>query len=131
MTLRQLNLPAGDYAIFGSGPLIIRGIIESGNDLDVICRGVAWEQAQTIGQLYYDEEYGVDIVEMHDGRLTFGTQWGIGKFDIDSLIGGAEIIEELPFVKLQHVVTYKNIRGSDKDRRHLQLLAEYLLQTNE
>ena len=37
--LRSLELPVGDYAIFGSGPLIVRGIIEATNDLDIICPG--------------------------------------------------------------------------------------------
>ena len=33
--LRSLDMSEGDYAVFGSGPLIVRGIIEPANDLDV------------------------------------------------------------------------------------------------
>ena len=51
-----------------------------------------------MGRLYHDKQYGVDIVEMLGGDLTFGTQWGIGQFDIESLISDAEIIADLPFV---------------------------------
>ena len=43
--LRSLDLPMGDFAVFGSGPLIVRGIIEAANDLDVVSRGRAWERA--------------------------------------------------------------------------------------
>ena len=37
--LRALKLPAGDYAIFGSGPLVVHGLIEGVRDLDVVARG--------------------------------------------------------------------------------------------
>jgi hypothetical protein len=47
--LRALNLPTADYAIFGSGPLAVRGLIEEMHDLDVVARGTAWEQVKGLG----------------------------------------------------------------------------------
>ena len=75
--LKSLHLAPGDYAVFGSGPLIVRGIVAATNDLDVICRGRAWEQVKAIGESRYDQQYDVDMVELFDGQLTFGTKWGI------------------------------------------------------
>ena len=49
--LRSLDLPTGDYAVFGSGPMIVRGVIEPTNDLDVVRRGAAWAAALKLGQL--------------------------------------------------------------------------------
>ena len=63
--LRSLDLPAGDYAVFGSGPLLVRGIIERAGDLDVICRGAAWEAAQRLGPA--DEQDGVPVVSLFGG----------------------------------------------------------------
>ena len=60
---------------------------------------------------------------MLDGALTFGTRWGIGDFDVGELIATAEIIEDLPFVQLEHVVAYKKIRASERDLVHLKALA--------
>jgi hypothetical protein len=91
--LKSLQLPTGDFAVFGSGPLIVRGIIPITNDLDVICRGSTWEEVQKIG--------------------TF-----------DELIDCAEYIEELPFVRLKHVVEYKLHRGSAKDMLHIESLRQ-------
>jgi len=125
-SLRDLSLPAGDFAIFGSGPLIVRGIVPASHDLDVICRGKAWEQVQTIGSIEYLEEYQLSIVTMFDGRLTFGIEWGIGDFDTDVLIDTADLIDGLPFVRLDHVTRYKNISRRPKDLEHLQALQEYL-----
>lgn len=66
---------------------------------------------------------GSKIVSFQDGQLTFGNTWAYGSFDIDDLIQSAEIIDGLPFVLMKHVVTYKEIRGNDRDWIHLDLIA--------
>ena len=119
--LRDLHLPIGDFAIFGSGPMIVRGYISGANDLDVICRGKAWEIACGRGVVSYDERHDVSLASHCNGRVTFGTEWAIGEFDVDNLIDTAEIIDGLPFVQLRHVVEYKEIRASAKDLVHLEL----------
>lgn len=123
--LRSLELPIGDYAIFGSGPLIIRGIIEATNDLDVLSRNEAWRRAGGLGELVVLPEDGAEIVSCFDGAVTIGTSWLYGEFDIDELIDTAEIIDGLPFVRLEHVVTYKKIAARPKDFRHLEQLEAY------
>jgi hypothetical protein len=120
--LQSLRLPAGSYAIFGSGPLAIRGIIPSCNDLDVLCKEDAWKIVSRIGTTEFLPEYGVSVVALADSEITFGTSWGIGDFDIEALIDSAEVIDGLPFVLLEHVIRYKTIRSSPKDRRHLDAL---------
>lgn len=127
--VKSLQLSVGNYAVFGSGPLIIRGIIPLTNDLDIICRGAAWEQAKSIGELSYIEEQDVTVASINDGRISFGTSWGIGDFDVDQLIDSAEIIDGLPFVRLKHVVAYKSSSGREKDQRHIAALqaSEYAL----
>lgn len=125
--VKSLNLPVGDFAIFGSGPLIVRGIIPASNDLDIICRGQAWERVKAIGELEYLSKYDVTVVTMCGARLTFGTKWAIGEFDIDELIDGAEEIDGLPFVRLEHVTNYKEISKRPKDLRHIEALKAYQL----
>ena len=41
--LKALNLPLGHYAIFGSGPLAVRGIREAA-DLDIIVSESLWKE---------------------------------------------------------------------------------------
>ena len=62
---------------------------------------------------------------MFDGRLTFGTEWGIGNFDINALIDSAELIDDLPFVRVEYVASYKEIRKRPKDLQHLEALEAY------
>ena len=122
--LRQLDLAPDGYAVFGSGPLAIRGIIPLSNDLDIICRRDAWDAVSQIGTVEFLPEYNVTVATLSDGALTFGTEWGIGSFDIDELIDTSDHIAGLPFVRIEHVVCYKRIRSSDKDRMHLDALKE-------
>ena len=107
--------------------MIVRGIIPASNDLDIICRGQAWERVKAIGVLEYLSKYDVTVVTMCGGRLTFGTKWAIGEFDIDELIDGAEEIDGLPFVRLEHVTSYKEISKRPKDLRHIEALRAYQL----
>ena len=92
----------------------MRRIIQAANDLNIICREAAWEMANQIGTSQNLEEYGVTVVTICDGRISFGRSWGIGNFDVDDLIDTAEIIEDLPFVRLEHVVHYKTERQISK-----------------
>lgn len=121
--LRGLALPAGDYAVFGSGPLLVPRIIERAGDLDVICRGAAWQAAQRLGPAA--EHNGVPVVSLFGGAITLGCRWSVGETDIDHLIDTAEVFDGLPFVRLEHVVAYKRLADRPKDREHLRLLEEH------
>ena len=120
--LRELNLPINGYAIFGSGPLAIRGIISSCSDLDILCGMELWDTVSQIGISEFLPEYDVTVVTLPDLAITFGLKWGIGDFDVAELIETAEIIDALPFVRLEHVIAYKTIRSSEKDVLHLDAL---------
>ena len=129
--LAELTLPAGSYALFGSAPLAVRGIVPLTNDLDVLCLPEAWERVLELGETEYLPEYDVTIVSMFNGAITFGTRWGIGDVDVAELIRTADIIDGLPFVRLEHVVRYKQIRASEKDLAHLERLAKYRMDTSK
>ncbi len=101
---------------------MVRGIIEATNDLDVLCRGSAWDYVQTFGRPEYLSEFGITIYSIDDGLITFGNHWAIGDFDTDSLIDSMEWFEGLPFVSLKYVSAYKIIANRPKDRQHLQAM---------
>lgn len=114
-----MELPLGDYAIYGSGPLIVRGVIEAANDLDIVSRGPAWDRACDLGQLTVLEEHGVEVVSFLDGAITVGRSWAYGDIDIGDLIDTAQLIEGLPFARLEYVIVYKEAAARPKDLRHL------------
>lgn len=92
------------------------------NDIDVICRGDAWEMAKSIGENQYLKKYDVTISSIMNNKISFGTQWGIGNPDINLLIDGAETMDGLPFIELKHVINYKLIRANKKDLNHIKLV---------
>jgi hypothetical protein len=120
--VRALGLPAGNFVLFGSAPLLVRGIVPPTGDVDVLARGPAWEAARALGPTVRLPHYGVDVVRLLDGRIEIGTVWGIGNVDVDDLIDSAEDIDGLPFAGLAHVRAYKDLAGRPKDRKHLRLL---------
>ena len=120
-----MDLPVGDFVVFGSGPLLVREWITDAGDLDVIARGAAWARAQELGTAEYLEEWGVTVVNI--GRnITVGTRWAIGDVDTGTLIDGAELVKGLPFANLAAVVAYKTIADRPKDRVHLEIIEHHL-----
>ncbi|MCP3973990.1 MAG: hypothetical protein GY720_05800 [bacterium] len=120
--LIALNLPPHDYALFGSGPLLVRGWISEVGDLDVLARGAAWEQVLQSGRLVHLDAFDVDVVLIGE-HISVGTRWGIGHFDVNQLIDDAELIKGIPCVRLDHVAAYKRIAGRPKDDAHLQIIS--------
>jgi hypothetical protein len=115
----ELELPPGEYAVFGSGPLLALGIIEEAHDIDVVARGEAWLKACASGRLEHLADHGVAVASFHDGLLTVGQSWAYGDPDIDELINTAEVHDGIPYVRLEHVVRYKTLAGRPKDVAHL------------
>ncbi len=104
--------------------MIARGIIEATNDLDLITRGAAWDLVQELGTIGTFPD-GNRRVDLFDGRITFGNSWLYGSFDLDELIETAEWIDGLPFVRMEHVIVYKQAADRPKDREHLRKLEDW------
>lgn len=116
--LDDLGLNRDDFAIFGSGPLGIRGIRESA-DIDIIVRAEAW------GRLC--EKYPCENESfIHVGNVDVARDYWKKWFDMDELIDDADVIEGYRFVKLEHVIEWKKARGKEKDLRDVILIAAYL-----
>lgn len=121
--VRALELPPRDYAIFGSGPLVARGLIELKNDVDIVARGPAWKKAEALGPVAVGH-HGDAVVRLHDGKVEIFAGW-MGT-DIDGIIDRAELIEGLPFASLGDVLAFKRALGRPKDLEHIRLIEEYL-----
>ena len=126
LRLRGLGLPHGDWALFGSGPLLIRGWVDQVGDLDIVCRGAAWDRAYEIGEIGILQPDGVEIVNIDGGAIAIGTSWRYGDTPLDEMIDHAEEIGGIPCVRLEHIVTYKQIADRPKDRAHLAIIEQHL-----
>ncbi len=42
-------MPAGDWALHGSAPMLAHGLLSEIHDIDIVARGAAWEAAGRLG----------------------------------------------------------------------------------
>lgn len=116
--LRRLELPTGQYAVFGSGPMGVRGLREIG-DVDVIASPALFAKLATKYSAE-DHEHGLHKIQI--GRVEILDGWYPKVGEVDELIASAEIIEGLQFVQLDKVLAWKQAYGRAKDEKDIQLL---------
>jgi hypothetical protein len=121
--LRRLNLPDGEYVIYGSGPLGVRGIRDV-HDLDVVVTDDLYKKLL--------EKYPGK--EINDGKKRFIK---LGKIeliqasyslikDIKKAIANADIIDGLKFVRLKDLLRWKRRMGRKKDFKDIKLIKDYI-----
>jgi hypothetical protein len=122
--LKSLNLPAGQYAIFGSGPLAIRDIRDA-NDLDLIVKQELWGKLASQYTPHEKETPKGPISSIAIGNIEIYKEWMNLTPKINEIIDSAEIINGLPYVKLEYVIEWKTYLDRDKDKNDLKLIAAY------
>ncbi|MDP3640195.1 MAG: hypothetical protein Q8R53_03270 [Nanoarchaeota archaeon] len=117
--LKALYLPRGEYAIFGSGPLAIRGIRKC-NDLDIVVSAPLWEELSS--------RYAPAGKKIKIGNLEFWHDWmpWFSPVEVAEIIASAECIDDVSFAKLPYVIDLKKKMGREKDKRDLALIDNYL-----
>jgi hypothetical protein len=117
----SLELPANDYVLFGSLPLLAHDLIENVNDIDILARGSAWEYAQTFAkaELAPMGEWRVklEFIEIYNAWLGM---------DVDAIIDRAIFINGLPYADLQDVLEFKQKLNRPKDADHIRCIKEHL-----
>jgi hypothetical protein len=126
--VKDLNLPLGQYALFGSAPMGIRGMREC-HDMDIIVTENLWNEFEkdnwdlkfsSFGNPYFcngDIEMGKDF-------------WKTGLWSTAELIREADIIDGLPFVKLATVLEWKKLMAREKDLKDIEIIEKFLQMQN-
>ncbi|HEC94326.1 MAG TPA: hypothetical protein ENI56_03120 [Candidatus Kaiserbacteria bacterium] len=118
--LKSLNLPQLQFAIFGSGPMAIRGIRES-NDIDVIVKQNLWKTLVN----RYQSSLQDNPPCLKICNIEIYKKWPVVTDTIDELIDSAEKIKDFPFVQLKYVIEWKKYSGRKKDLKDIELLEKY------
>lgn len=121
--VKKLKLPIGKYALFGSAPLGIRGLKDC-NDIDIIVKENLWneykEKNWEIKTMSHGSQY------LWNDEIELWKDWKPGQWDIEQLIREAEIIDELPFVKLERVLEWKRQNSREKDLKDIKIIEKFL-----
>ena len=121
----KLDLPLGEYTIFGSGPLFVRGLKDDMGDFDLLVTQKIWNKFKNIAgwqqkvALMGSKYLVKDDVELYK-------DWKPGRWNVKRLILQSEIIEGLPFVNLSEVLRWKKAYNRRKDQKDIQLILAYL-----
>jgi len=117
--LKELNLPANDFAVFGSGPLAIRGLLDN-SDIDIVVRQRLWQE---LIAKYPEIIAGKEI---RVGNISLYKNWSPWFENNDELIDSADVIDGIRFVNLANVKEWKRAYGREKDRAHILIIDKYL-----
>lgn len=116
--LRALNLPPNQFAVFGSGPMAIRGLREM-HDVDVIVTGALWRELET---KYTPQKHEHNLLKIQISRVEILSGWHPDVGSVKALISNAEWIEGFPFVRLEKVLEWKRKFKRDKDLPDIEIL---------
>ncbi len=120
--LDELNLPTDQYAIFGSGPLAIRGIRKT-DDIDILVTPSIFEKLEK--QYPTKILNGNTLVEIGDIEAMI-TWPGTSSKKVQKMIKQSEMIQGHPYVKLKHLIDSKKKMARPKDLKDIQLVKQYL-----
>lgn len=123
--VRELNLPIGSYAVFGSCPLAAAGLREA-NDIDLLVSGETLEQLRKAGWEEVDKGKGDkplahDVFEAH-------SKWNFSSYQptLEDLLSDPIVIDGIPFANLSEVRKWKQASGRPKDLQDIKLIDSHL-----
>jgi len=121
--VKDLKLPIGKYALFGSAPMGIIGLRDC-HDIDIIVTEDLWneykEKNWKIKTMPHGSQYLIN------GEIELWKDWKPGHWDIKQLIQEAEIINGLPFVKLEKILEWKKLSSREKDLKDVEVIEEFM-----
>lgn len=121
--VKELKLPIGKYALFGSAPIGIRGFKDC-HDINIVVTEDLWNEYKNknweIRVMPYGSQY------LWNDEIELWKDWEPGQWDIKRLIREAEIIDGLPFVKLEYVIEWKKQNGREKDLKDIETIENFL-----
>ncbi len=120
--VKELGLPSGSYAIFGSGPMAVRGLREC-RDIDLVVTEELFEEYKSASGWELKDAGGKEMLAK-DG-IEMAADWGPGEWDVEQLIEDADIIENLPFVRLAEVLRWKKLLKREKDLKDIEIIEDY------
>ena len=72
----------------------------------------------------------MEHIESADGKIEFWHNWRPWYRDSSRFINNAEIIDGLPFVKLDYVLEWKKKFGREKDLKDIKTIEKFLMETS-
>jgi hypothetical protein len=117
--LKKLKLPADKFAVFGNGPMSVRGLKEA-IDLHIIVKKDIWNILDR--KFMARNNFGAIIL----GNIEVVRDMLPWFDDLDALIDSADIIDGIRYVKLENVLKWKKEMKREKDKNDIKIIEEFL-----
>lgn len=122
LLLDKLNLPKDKYALGTSGSLVLFGVKEKANDLDIDCDSVLYDSFLEKGHkewVYYPKEgHTARIIDLSE-EVQLIRKESLNREDI-------VFIDGFPVYSVEAVRRFKEFLGREKDLRDIELIDKYL-----
>lgn len=124
--LEKIGLSKKDYIIWGSAPLIIRGLKETSDDLDILIRKEVWNKLK---EKYPTENRQVGNIEnefivINNIDITYRV---VGLWEeIDELFLKADQKNGYYIFSLEDTIIWKKGTGREKDLKDIEKISRYL-----
>src|SRR3972149_2458975 len=124
---KKLNLPVGQYAITGSGPMGIRNL-KIINDIDIIVTSNLWDELALKYEVFEDEVIQKIVIPDSFIEIFNENSFKKEKSEINFFdrIKNSEIIEGFSFESLENILFYKRKMAREKDLKDIKLIEGWL-----
>ena len=119
-TLKELNIPKEDFVIYGSAPMVLRGLKEKNNDLDVLVKDSVWEKLS----IKYPNNINGDYIDINGVSFTHKDMNLLG--DMDEVIRKSDIIDGFHILSLAETKKWKEKIGGENHLKDAKVIEEYL-----
>ncbi len=120
-SVKALNLPKNSYVVVGSSTMVILGLAQGDNDVDLTVTPDLFEKFKNEG--WEQELYGDEPV-LKSGIYDIGARFY--KWRVADLLEDAVWIDEVPFISLTKLLEWKRHMMRDSDIPQLKIIEDYL-----
>ena len=118
--LDALNVPKNDYVIYGSAPLVLRGLKGKNEDLDVLVKEDLWNKLK----VDYPNNINGDYIEING--VSFSHKSSEYFESMDNIMQKSDIIDGYHVMNLEETVKWKEKVGTEKHLEDASLIKLYL-----
>lgn len=118
--LKALNIEKEDFVIYGSAPMVLRGLKEKNNDLDILVKDNVWDKLK----MEYPNNINGDYIDIDGLSFTHTDKDFLG--DINEAMKNSDIIDGFHILNLIQTKKWKEKVGSKKHLEDAKVIEEYL-----
>lgn len=118
--LNELNIPKNDCVIYGSAPLVLRGLKGKNEDLDVLVKEDLWNKLK----VDYPNNINGDYIEING--VSFAHKSSEYFESMDNIMRKSDVIDGYHIMNLEETLKWKEKVGTEKHLEDASLIKNYL-----